>query len=178
MLRLNTIKAQPGATHYRKRLGRGSGSGHGPTAGKGDKGQLQRSGGTSRPGFEGGQMPLYRRIPKRGFNNFARRTQVLLNLHDLERLDPKAIKEVNLETLTSADVIKGRYDRLTILGTGTLTKAFVVKAHRISPAAQEGIKKAGGSFELIEIPGAQKKAPTKRDEKKAAKRAKKLSSKK
>src|ERR1700678_4108921 len=91
MLRLNTIKAQPGATHYKKRLGRGSGSGHGPTAGKGDKGQLQRSGGSVRPGFEGGQMPLYRRIPKRGFTNVARRSYVLLNLHDLEKL---TIKEV------------------------------------------------------------------------------------
>ena len=86
MLRLNTITAQPGATHYKKRLGRGSGSGHGPTAGKGDKGQLARSGGSVRPGFEGGQMPLYRRVPKRGFTNFARRSNAVLNLHDLEKL--------------------------------------------------------------------------------------------
>jgi large subunit ribosomal protein L15 len=158
MLRLNTIKAQPGATHYRKRLGRGSGSGHGPTAGKGDKGQLQRSGGKVRPGFEGGQMPLYRRIPKRGFNNFARRTTAVLNLHDLERFDNKLLKEVTLETLTSANLIKGRFDRLTILGTGVLKKAFVVKAHKISQSAQDGIKKAGGSFEMIAIPGPQKRA--------------------
>src|SRR6476619_7694776 len=97
MLRLNTIKAQPGATHKRKRLGRGSGSGHGPTAGKGDKGQLARSGGTSRPGFEGGQMPLYRRVPKKGFTNFARRDIDVLNLFDLPKLDQKQFKVITLE---------------------------------------------------------------------------------
>src|SRR6185436_17476958 len=99
MLRLNTIKAQPGATQKRKRLGRGSGSGLGPTAGKGDKGQLARSGGSVRPGFEGGQMPLYRRVPKRGFTNFARRTQAILNLCDLEKLDSSQLKEISLESL-------------------------------------------------------------------------------
>jgi len=167
MLRLNTITAQPGATHYKKRLGRGSGSGHGPTAGKGDKGQLQRSGGSVRPGFEGGQMPLYRRIPKRGFTNVARRSYVLLNLHDLDKL---TIKEVTLETLTAGKFIKGRYDRLTILGTGELKKALVVKAHRISASAQEAIKKAGGSFELITLPGMQQKDIEKKNAKKAKKK--------
>ena len=153
MLRLNTIKAQPGATHKRKRLGRGSGSGHGPTAGKGDKGQLARSGGSVRPGFEGGQMPLYRRIPKRGFTNFARRSIAVLNLADLDRLDPAEFKEISLETLTGGKVIKGRYDRLTILGTGEVTKAFSIKAHKVSGSAQEKIAKAGGKVELIPIPG-------------------------
>src|SRR6478609_5929874 len=98
MLRLNTIKAQPGATHKRKRLGRGAGSGHGQTAGKGDKGQLARSGGVSRPGFEGGQMPLYRRIPKRGFKNIGRRTNAVLNLFELDTL---GTTEINLENLVS-----------------------------------------------------------------------------
>jgi large subunit ribosomal protein L15 len=153
MLKLNTIKAQPGATHKRKRLGRGSGSGHGPTAGKGDKGQLARSGGSVRPGFEGGQMPLYRRLPKRGFKSLNRRTNAVMNLADLERLDPASFKEVSLETLAAAREIKGRYDRLTILGTGELTKAFSIKAHRVSPAAQEKIVKAGGKVELLPIPG-------------------------
>src|SRR6478735_7545299 len=101
MLKLNTIKAQPGATHKRKRLGRGSGSGHGPTAGKGDKGQLARSGGSVRPGFEGGQMPLYRRVPKRGFTNFARRTIAILNISDLERIDQGQFSEISLETLSA-----------------------------------------------------------------------------
>ena len=157
MLRLNTIKAQPGANHKRKRLGRGSGSGHGPTAGKGDKGQLARSGGSVRPGFEGGQMPLYRRIPKRGFNNIGRRTNVILNVSDLEKLDTNVIKTVSLETLIQANKIKGRYDRLTILGTGTISKSFLVKAHLVSPSAMEKILKAGGNVELIPIPGKEKK---------------------
>jgi len=153
MLKLNTIKAQPGATHKRKRLGRGSGSGHGPTAGKGDKGQLQRSGGSVRPGFEGGQMPLYRRIPKRGFTHIQRRTSAVINIHDLERFDPKALPEISLESLTGSGEVKGRYDRLTVLGTGELTKGYVVKAHRVSPLAREKIEKAGGKVELIAIPG-------------------------
>lgn len=153
MLRLNTIKAQPGATHKRKRLGRGSGSGHGPTAGKGDKGQLARSGGSVRPGFEGGQMPLYRRIPKRGFSNFARRTHAILNLSDLDKLDAKNFSEISLEALRQGNGLKGRYDRLTILGMGELKQAFHVKAHRVSASAQEKIKAAGGKVELIPIPG-------------------------
>lgn len=153
MLQLNTIKAHPGATHRRKRLGRGSGSGHGPTAGKGDKGQLQRSGGSVRPGFEGGQMPLYRRVPKRGFKNPNKRTQATLNLSDLEKLDAKQFPEVSLETLTAGHVIKGRYDRLAILGNGEITRPISVKAHRVSGSAQEKIAKAGGKVELLPIPG-------------------------
>ena len=150
MLKLNTIKAQPGSVQKRKRLGRGSGSGLGATAGKGDKGQLARSGGSVRPGFEGGQMPLYRRIPKRGFKNFARRTNAILNVADFEKLE---IKEISLETLTEARAIKGRYDHLTMVGTGEVKKAFTVKAHRVSPSAQEKIAKAGGKVELLAIPG-------------------------
>src|SRR3954454_17670837 len=115
MLKLNTIRAHRGATHKRKRLGRGSGSGHGPTAGKGDKGQLARSGGSVRPGFEGGQMPLYRRIPKRGFTNALRRSVAVMNLFDLEKLDISQMKEISLETLVEANAVKGRYDRLAIL---------------------------------------------------------------
>lgn len=153
MLRLNTIKAHKGATTKRKRLGRGSGSGLGATAGKGDKGQLARSGGSVRPGFEGGQMPLYRRIPKRGFKNFARRTTAILNVCDLERLSLANLAEISLETLVQANEVKGRFDRLTILGTGELTKALTVKAHKISGSAQEKITKAGGKFEILPIPG-------------------------
>jgi large subunit ribosomal protein L15 len=152
MLQLNTIKAHPGATHRKKRLGRGAGSGHGMTSGKGDKGQLARSGGSVRPGFEGGQMPLYRRIPKRGFKNPNRRTNCVLNLSDLNKL---LLTEVSLEALVAHKAIKGRFDRLTILATGTIEKAVHVKAHRISAAAQEKIKAKGGSCELLPIPGAQ-----------------------
>ncbi len=157
MLRLNTIKAQIGATHKKKRLGRGAGSGHGQTAGKGDKGQLARSGGSVRPGFEGGQMPLYRRVPKRGFHNPGRRTIAILNIADLERLDSTQFKDISLETLVESNQIKGRYDRLTILGTGELTKTFNVKAHKVSPAAQEKITKAGGTVEMVSIPGKAKR---------------------
>ncbi len=153
MLRLNTIKAQPGATQKRKRLGRGSGSGLGPTAGKGDKGQLARSGGSVRPGFEGGQMPLYRRIPKRGFTSISRREIAVLNLFDLDKLDAKALGEISLETLSRSKAVKGRHDRLTILGTGEVTQAFNVKAHKVTPSAQEKILKAGGKVEVLPIPG-------------------------
>ena len=156
MLTLNTIKAHPGATQKRKRLGRGQGSGLGATAGKGDKGQLARSGGTSRPGFEGGQMPLYRRIPKRGFKNPGRRTNAILNLVDLDLLDA-SVKEVSLEALQTSGALKGRFDRLTVLGTGELKRAFTVKAHRVSASAQEKIQKAGGKVELIPVPGPQKR---------------------
>jgi large subunit ribosomal protein L15 len=156
MLQLNTIKAQPGATRNRKRLGRGSGSGHGPTAGKGDKGQLARSGGHVRPGFEGGQMPLYRRLPKRGFTNPGRRDEFAINLGDLGTL-PASVKEVTLATLGEAGIAKGRFDRLVILGNGEIKRAVAVKAHRVSASARAKIEKAGGSVELLAIPGAQKR---------------------
>ncbi len=152
MLRLNEIKAQPGANTSRKRLGRGIGSGLGRRAGKGDKGQKARSGGGIPAGFEGGQTPLYRRLPKWGFKNFAQRTVAALNLKDLELLDPAKIKEVSLETLKREKRIKGSYDRLAILGTGDLTKAFVVKAHKVSATAKAKIEKAGGKVELITFP--------------------------
>lgn len=153
MLQLNTIKAQPGATKGKKRLGRGSGSGHGKTAGKGHKGQLARTGGHVRPGFEGGQMPLYRRLPKRGFTSMDNRKEALLNVADLEKLDAKALPEVTIETLSKAKRLKGRHDRLVILGTGELKQAFTVRAHRVSESAQEKIKKAGGQVEILPIPG-------------------------
>jgi large subunit ribosomal protein L15 len=167
MLQLNTIKAHPGATHKKKRLGRGSGSGHGITSGKGEKGQLARSGGSVRPGFEGGQMPLYRRIPKKGFKNIGRRSNAIINLAELNRLDPKVFKEVTLEALVAANVLKGRFDRLTVLATGTVEKAFVVKAHRVSSAAQEKIKKAGGSVEVLPVPGPQPRAAKAKSSKKS-----------
>jgi large subunit ribosomal protein L15 len=157
MLKLNTIRKHPGATQARKRLGRGPGSGLGMTSGKGDKGQLARSGGSVRPGFEGGQMPLYRRVPKRGFTNIHRRTNAVLNVVELEKLDTQAYPVISLEKLVEANIVKGRYDRLTILGTGELNKAFKVQAHRISPSAQEKITKAGGSFEILGVPQAKGK---------------------
>lgn len=162
MLQLNTMSSQPGSTKRRKRLGRGSGSGHGPTAGKGDKGQLARSGGSVRPGFEGGQMPLYRRIPKRGFTNVARRTQLVVNVADLERFASQSVSTISLQELAQAGLSKGRFDRLVVLGTGELTKKVTVHAHKVSPSAAEKIQKAGGTVEQIAIPSTQGKKKTKR----------------
>jgi large subunit ribosomal protein L15 len=149
MLRLNTIKAHPGATKQKKRLGRGAGSGLGQTSGKGDKGQLARTGGSVRPGFEGGQTPLYRRIPKRGFKSITKRPIALLNVVDLETLSLEAGSHINLEVLQGIKKCKGRYDRLHILGTGEITKAFHVKAHKVTEQAKTKIEAAGGSVEII-----------------------------
>lgn len=169
MLRLNSISAQPGATHRRKRLGRGPGSGRGGTAGKGHKGQLARSGGQSRPGFEGGQTPLYRRIPKKGFKSLTSTLKyIVINLQDLEKIDVKKYPELSIETLKKAGVIRKRCDLLSILGTGEITKPFKIKAHRASESALEKIKKAGGSFEKINFGSLAEK---RRLEKRAAKAA-------
>lgn len=170
MLRLNTIKAQPGATKNTKRLGRGTGSGQGGTAGKGHKGQKARSGGTVRVGFEGGQTPLYRKVPKHGFTNIARRSIAVVNLNDLDRA---AQKEVSLASLREAKVVRGRYDRLTVLATGEISKAVSVKAHKVSPKAEEKIKKAGGSVEILPIPGRQGKRTERKRAKKTSVAAKK-----
>jgi large subunit ribosomal protein L15 len=163
MLRLNTIKAHPGATQKRKRLGRGAGSGLGDTAGKGHKGQLARSGGHVRPGFEGGQTPLFRRIPKRGFTNIHRRSNAIVNLSELAKLG--SLTEVSMEVLMEHGIVKGRHDRLTILATGEVTQAYTVKAHRVSGAAAEKITKAGGKIELLPIPEGKKPAQKSKAEK-------------
>lgn len=149
MLQLNNIRKTPGATTSRKRLGRGQGSGLGHTAGKGDKGQLQRSGGSVRPGFEGGQTPLHRRLPKWGFTNIYRREIAEVNLVDLSKLSGT---DVSLESLKKDKIVKGRFDRLYILGNGEVKKAYSIKAHKVSAAAKEKIEKAGGKVELIAIP--------------------------
>ena len=151
MLKLNELKPQTGSSSQRKRLGRGSGSGLGPTAGKGDKGQLQRSGGSVRPGFEGGQTPLYRRLPKRGFTNIHARKHAAINLSDLETRVPSDVKEVNLKVLIELGVAKRGSDRLVILGNGNLTRSFKIQAHRVSESANKKITAAGGSIEIIKI---------------------------
>ena len=137
----------------RKRLGRGPGSGQGKTAGRGTKGQRSRSGYSSPPTFEGGQMPLIRRIPKRGFHNRFARTVAIVNVGDLEkRFDHGA--EVNPQTLKAQNLAKGRYDLLKVLGNGALTKNLKISAHQFSRSAREKIQQAGG--EVIVLPG---KAP-------------------
>lgn len=141
---LSELKPNKGATGYRKRVGRGNGSGLGGTAGKGHKGQKARTGGKVRWGFEGGQTPLMRRLPKFGFNNhnFATRYDVL-NISTLEQFDG----EVTVETLDQAGLI--RHGRIKILGGGTLTKKLKVKAHKFSDSAKAAIEKAGGTVEVI-----------------------------
>src|ERR1700741_3597312 len=121
MLKLNTLKPQAGSHSQRKRLGRGSGSGLGPTAGKGDKGQLARSGGSVRAGFEGGQTPLYRRLPKRGFTNVHQRNHAIVNLSDLNNV-PAEIKEIDLKVMKELGLAKRITERLVILGNGSVTR--------------------------------------------------------
>lgn len=145
-MKLHELKPAKGATHAPKRLGRGIGSGTGKTAGKGHKGQKARSGGGVRPGFEGGQQPLYRRMPKRGFTNIFKKEYVVLNVRDLERFENGAI--VSYESLFEVGLIKTVKDGVKILGTGELTKALTVKVDKVSQAAAEKIVAAGGKVEV------------------------------
>ena len=146
-MRLGELSPAIGATKERKRLGRGIGSGLGKTSGKGHKGQWARSGGGVRPGFEGGQMPLIRRIPKRGFNNHFRKVYSIVNLSVLENLEANSV--VDMEMLNEKGlikVLKGSVG-LKVLGNGTLTKALTVKAASFSASAKEAIEAAGGKAE-------------------------------
>ena len=146
-MNLSNLKPRPGARHRPKRLGCGESSGHGKTSGKGHKGQKARSGGSIRLGFEGGQMPLIRRIPKRGFSNEAfRRRFAIINVGDLERFDAGAA--VDASVLRSAKLIRGDVDGLKILANGELTKALNVTASKVSAKAKEKIETAGGSVTL------------------------------
>ena len=132
----------------RKRIGRGPGSGHGKTAGKGHKGQNARSGGGVRPGFEGGQLPLYRRLSKRGFNNYNFKTvYATVNVSDLEMFDEGT--EVTVELLKSVGLVKKELDGVKVLGNGELTKKLTVKANKFSNAAKEKIENVGGVAEVI-----------------------------
>jgi large subunit ribosomal protein L15 len=137
----------------RKRIGRGPGSGYGKTSGRGHKGQGSRAGASQKPTFEGGQMPLIRRIPKRGFHNRWALSVAVVNVGDLEQRFG-AGEEVNPETLKARNLAKGRFDLLKILGNGQLTKSLTVSAHRFSKSAREKIEQAGG--QVIVLPG---KAP-------------------
>ena len=147
-MRLHDLKPRPGAKHRRKRLGQGESSGHGKTSGRGGKGQTARSGSSIRIGFEGGQMPLIRRIPKRGFNNTRHGTRyVPVNLEDLNRFDEGAL--VNEEALRGAGMANGPSDGIKILGGGELTKKLSVSAHAFSASARSKIEAKGGTCELI-----------------------------
>jgi large subunit ribosomal protein L15 len=143
-MRLNELKPRPGAKHRVKRLGCGESSGHGKTSGKGHKGQKARSGGSIRLGFEGGQMPLIRRLPKRGFGNGAfRATYAIINLVDLEKFD--ADTHVTEEFLRNKGLLKGSVDGVKVLGRGELTKKLTVEADKFSESARQKIEQAGGA---------------------------------
>ena len=147
-MRLNDLHPAPGATHKPKRLGRGTGSGHGGTSTKGHKGQKARSGGGVRPGFEGGQTPLHRRLPqRRGFRNRSRKVYAIVNLEDLERFD--AGTEITPEMLIGNGLVKKVMDGVKILGDGEITKALTVRAHKFSKSAEEKLKAAGGTAEVL-----------------------------
>lgn len=159
-MRLHDLKPRPGSKHRRKRLGQGESSGHGKTSGRGGKGQTARSGSSIRIGFEGGQMPLIRRIPKRGFNNarFAVR-YIPINLEALNRFDDGAT--VDEASLRSHGLANGREKRIKILGDGELTRKLTVKVHAFSASAKAKIEKLGGTCELIQIAAAAAEEQTK-----------------
>ena len=146
-MKLNELSPNPGATKTRKRLGRGPGSGQGKTAGRGHNGQKSRAGYSAKRGFEGGQMPLQRRIPKRGFKNIFRKEFVVLNVASLETRD---LTEFKIEDYRKLGFIKNLRDGIKILGEGELTKAVTVHAHKFSKSAREKIEAAGGACIVVE----------------------------
>lgn len=147
-MKLNSLHANEGATDTRKRLGRGTSSGHGKTSGKGHKGQNARSGGGVRAVFEGGQLPLYRRLPKRGFTNARFKTEyAVINMTDLNRFEDGAV--ISPELLKEMGLIKKQLSGIKVLGNGTLEKKVTVKANAFSAKALEQIEKLGGKAEVI-----------------------------
>ena len=147
-MKLHELQKNPGATHRKKIVGRGPGSGLGKTSGKGHKGQNARSGGGVRPGFEGGQLPLFRRIPKRGFSNAKFKTvYAVINLSDLDKFEDGAV--ITPELLKEMGLVKQQLDGIKVLGKGKLSKKLTVKAHKFSNVAKEQIEKLGGKAEVI-----------------------------
>ncbi len=144
-MELHEMKYNDGARKEVKRLGRGPGSGTGKTSGKGHKGQNARSGGGVAIGFEGGQTPFFKRMPKRGFTNFTRREYAVVNIAALEKFDDGAT--VTPEILKEAGLVKKEYDGVKVLGNGTLTKKLTVKCDKVSASAKAAIEKAGGKVE-------------------------------
>ena len=146
-MNLHEMKYNEGARKQTKRLGRGLGSGQGKTSGKGHKGQNARSGGGVAIGFEGGQTPFFKRMPKRGFTNFTRKEYAIVNLAALEKFDNDAV--VTPELLKEVGVVKKEFDGIKVLGNGTLTKKLTVKCNKISASAKAAVEKAGGKVEVI-----------------------------
>jgi large subunit ribosomal protein L15 len=146
-VRLEELKAPPGGNKRVKRVGRGIGSGHGKTSTRGHKGQKARSGGGTRPGFEGGQMPLQRRLPKRGFTNVFKKQYAIVNIKDLNIFDDGS--EITPEILQKSGLIKKFYDGVKVLGDGELEKKLTIRVHKISRQAEEKINAKGGRVEVI-----------------------------
>jgi large subunit ribosomal protein L15 len=146
-MRLHQLKPAAGATKKRKRLGRGVGSGLGKTAGRGTKGHNSRSGGGVRPGYEGGQMPLHRRLPKRGFTNIFKKEWAIVNLQDLARFESGSV--VDEAALVRSGLVKGPRDGIKLLGQGDIGSALTVKINAISASARQKIEAAGGTVEVV-----------------------------
>jgi len=144
-MKLNELSPAEGSVKARKRLGRGVGSGWGKTSGRGTKGFKSRSGGNVRPGFEGGQMPIYRRLPKRGFTNIFKKEFAILNVQDLARFEAGQI--VDEAALVEVGLVKGRRDGIKILGNGEITTKLTIKSCLVSKSAREKIEAAGGTVE-------------------------------
>lgn len=143
-MRLHELKNVPGAVHRKKRVGCGEGGGHGKTSSRGGKGQTARSGGSIRPGFEGGQMPLYRKLPHRGFSNFHHRIEfAVVNVGDLSRIDP-AVTEVDVSVLAASGLVRSGAVGIKVLGDGDVSRALKVTAAKFSATAKAKIEKAGG----------------------------------
>ena len=147
-MKLNELSPAPGSQKSSKRLGRGVGSGFGKTAGRGTKGYNSRSGGGVRPGYEGGQMPIQRRLPKRGFTNIFRKKIAVVNIRDLARFDSGSV--VDEKALAEAGLIKGQRDGVKLLGTGEIGYPLEVKVNLISKSAREKIEAAGGKVEVLQ----------------------------
>jgi large subunit ribosomal protein L15 len=146
-MKLNELKPVEGARHYKKRVGRGSGSGMGKTATRGHKGQNARSGGGVRPGFEGGQTPLFKRLPKRGFTNVNRIDYAVINVEDLNCFEAGSV--VDTAALKAKGLINKEYEGVKVLGDGELNVALTVKAKKFSKSASEKISAAGGTIEVL-----------------------------
>ncbi|MBW1782497.1 MAG: 50S ribosomal protein L15 [Deltaproteobacteria bacterium] len=146
-MKINELSPAEGSRKKRKRVGRGPGSGHGKTACRGHKGQKSRSGGSVRPGFEGGQMPLQRRLPKRGFTNIFKKEYNIINIDDLNRFESDAL--IDPAAFQKAGLVKKMRDGIKLLGNGELGRPVVVRIHKVSKAAKEKVEAAGGKVEII-----------------------------
>jgi len=146
-MKINELSPAEGSRKMRKRVGRGVGSGHGKTCCRGHKGQNSRSGGGTRPGFEGGQMPLHRRLPKRGFTNIFSKEYSIINIEDLNRFESNS--RVDPEAFIRAGLVKKQVEEIKLLGSGEISQPIIVQVHKVSRTAKEKIEAAGGKVELF-----------------------------